>query len=358
VLALSWYFPGPDKTRGWNSPAPASLSKDPARLLQQLDGVWDGASPELIREIETAAGSNEVLIRQAGAEALGRLGRPSSLPVLIAMLGDPSKLVQRTAAWSVRQVYSRHPQARVAPLLAALSSADARVRWAAMRVFARHFATLARRDGVIGALEQLANDPVIPVRMDAIRALWQAWFWNADPRLRGQIEDTVIAALGEPQHPWIAENLNAALYNLADENIRYLYNNWVPLLAREEDRERAIRGRLAIEAQLADKIARVLESGPDRQKKGVLTALGDLPLRRGDIYDLGADLSRPEPIVYSRIGNDIEQIAFFGPSAEKLAHALLPLLDSRDPELRTLDGLQDGGPRGRRSWAGSGQSTG
>ena len=336
VLALSWYFPGPDKNKGWNSPAPASLSKDPAALLKELDAVWDGASPELIAQIETAAHSNDALIRQASAEALGRLGRPSSLPVLIGLLGDPSKLVQRTAAWSVRQVYSRHVQAAVPPFLAALSSADARVRWGATRVFARHFATMARRDGVIGALEKLANDPVIPVQMDAIRALWQAWFWNADPRLRGEIEDTVIAALDKPQHPWIAENLNAALYNLADENIRYLYNNWVPLLPREQDRERAIRGRLAIEAQLADKIARVLETGPDRQKKAVLTALGDLPLRRGDIYDLSADISQPAPIVYSRIGNDIEQIAFFGPSAEKIAHALLPLLDSQDAELRRL----------------------
>ena len=43
------------------------------------------------------------------------------------------------------------------------------------------------------------------------------------------------------------------------------------------------------------------------------------PLRRGDVYDLGADLSKNGPLVYSRIGNDIEQIAFFGPSADQLA---------------------------------------
>lgn len=134
----------------------------------------------------------------------------------------------------------------------------------------------------------------------------------------------------------MTENLKAALYNLADENIRYLYNNWVPLLGSEQDRERAIRGRLGIEAQLADRIATVLETGPDMQKKNVLAALGDLPLRRGDIYDLSADLSKPGPVVYSRIGNDIEQIAFFGQSAERISRALLPLIDSSDPEMRHL----------------------
>jgi hypothetical protein len=40
--------------------------------------------------------------------------------------------------------------------------------------------------------------------------------------------------------------------------------------------------------------------------------------------------------VYSRIGNDIEQIAFFGSSAAVLSRALLPLLDAPDPELQTL----------------------
>jgi hypothetical protein len=172
--------------------------------------------------------------------------------------------------------------------------------------------------------------------MDAIKALWQSWFWNPDPAVRGRIEDLVLVSMVEPQHPWIAENLSEALYNLADENIRYLYNNWVPLLARDQDRERAIRGRLDVEAQLAGKIAGVLETGPDTQKKKVLASLADLTLRRGDVYDLSADLSKTSPLVYSRIGNDIEQIAFFGSSADRIAKSLLPLLDSPDPEVRRL----------------------
>jgi hypothetical protein len=304
--------------------------------LADLDKVWDGASPALLHEIEAATKSNDVLIRQAAGEALGRLARESSVATLTALLGDPSKLVQRTAAWSLRQIYGRHDDTAGAPLLSAMTSSDARVRWGATRVFAHHFSVLARRGEMIAALEKLSSDPVIPVRMDAVKALWQGWFWNADPAVRGGIEDTVLASMAQPQHAWVSQNLGDALYNLADENIRYLYNNWVPLLGKEQDRERAIRGRLTIEAQLADKVARVLETGPDVQKKRALAALGDLALRRGDVYDLSADLSRPAPLVYSRLGNDIEQIAFFGPSADRLAKALMPLIDSADPEMKEL----------------------
>jgi len=142
--------------------------------------------------------------------------------------------------------------------------------------------------------------------------------------------------MAKPQPPWIESNLRDAVYNMADENIRYLYNNWIPLLARQEDRDRAINGRLAVEARLAGKFATVLESGPGVQKKALLRALNEFPLRRGDIYDLEADLNKNAPPVYNRIGNDIEQIVFFGDSAARMARAIRPLLDASDPEMRRL----------------------
>src|SRR5205823_2387829 len=102
---------------------------------------------------------------------------------------------------------------------------------------------------------------------------------------------------------------------------------------RESDREQAIRGRLNVESRLADKFAHVLTHGPDLQKQQLLAALTEFPLRRGDVYDLDSDLQKKAPPVYNRIGNDIEQIAFFGESRDKLAGALLPLLES--PDVRT-----------------------
>jgi hypothetical protein len=245
-------------------------------------------------------------------------------------------MVQRTAAWAVRQTYSRHEETPSSDLLAALQSPDDRMRWGATRVFAQHFSTLARRPEMAAALLKLNGDPAVSVRMMAIKGSWQLWFWTPDATVKSNIEDALLAQMTKPQEPWIESNLHDAIYNLADENIRYLYNNWVPLLGQEADRERAIRGRLAIEAQLANKFAAVLDSGSDQEKKELLHFLTEFPLRRADVYDLNANLDTVAPPRYNRIGNDIEQIAFFGQSAEHFAHSLRPLFDSADPETRRL----------------------
>ena len=91
-----------------------------------------------------------------------------------------------------------------------------------------------------------------------------------------------------------------------------------------------------MEARLADKFAAILERGSDQQKKQLLMALDEFPLRRGDTYDLSADLSKPDPPVYNRIGNDIEQVVFFGQSADRISRALLPLFDAPEPRMRQL----------------------
>jgi hypothetical protein len=333
VLALSAYFPKDGRAKGWNSPKIDELSADPAQLLQQLDEVWDAPSPAVLKQIVEAARSNDALIRQAAVEALGRLGHaPDS-----RLLGDSSKMVQRTAAWAMRQAHVRRENLPVTDLAEALTSDDDRTRWGATRIFAAHFSALAKHGELARALGRLATSEIVPlIRMDAVKGLWQFWFWSADANTKSAIEDTLIAALAKPQHPWIEQNLHHAAYNLADENIRYLYNNWVPLLGQEQDRHTVIRGRLAVEEQLAAKFAKVLESGSEQHKKQLLQALTELPLRRGDVYDLEADMSKMPPPTYNRIGNDTEQIAFFGESADRFARALEPLLDSPDPEMRTL----------------------
>jgi hypothetical protein len=203
-------------------------------------------------------------------------------------------------------------------------------------VFAQHFAAIARRPEFGAVLAKRVADPVTSVRMQAVKGLWQFWYWTADTATRELIEDTLLAAMGQPQPAWVESNLEDAVYNLADENIRYLYNNWVALLPSAEDRDRAVRGRLAVESRLARKFAAVLVDAPAPQKKRLLRALTEFPLRRGDIYDPEADIAAPAPPVYNRIGNDIEQIAFFGESGARIARALSPLLDGPDAEMRRL----------------------
>jgi hypothetical protein len=331
VLALSAYFPE-KRAKGWNAPPPERIPDDPAEALKALNRVWDTPPAAVKKQIEAAAQSPDAMVRQAAVEALGRLGAFHDT----RLLGDPSKMVQRTAAWALRQSYSRRPETPSSELAGALASADDRTRWGATRVFAQHFAALARRPEMARALGKAAADPVATVRMQAVKGLWQLWFWTPDAETKGAIEDTLIASLASPQPEWVASNLRDAVYNLADENIRYLYNNWVALLPRSEDRERAIRGRLAVESRLAGKFAKALEGGSPAQQKALLRALTEFPLRRGDIYDAESDLTMVAPPVYNRIGNDIEQIAFFGESADRLASSIAPLVGSPDPETRRL----------------------
>ncbi|MCW5965968.1 MAG: hypothetical protein KIT83_18155 [Bryobacterales bacterium] len=334
VLALSAYYPNGPRARGWDATPPERLATNPTTLLRQLDEVWSEGSPALLQDIHEAAESNDALIRQAAIEALGRLAiapRPEAL-------GDPSKLVQRTAAWATRQALTRNGAAPRAALQASLASSDDRIRWGAVRAFHTHLKVLAEEQLFADALLARMEDPVPSIRMEAAKALWQLWFWNASDAVRSPIEDAFLARLGKETHPWVQQNLRHGIYNLADENIRYLYNNWVPGLARQEDRDRVIRGRLRVEARLAAKFAQTLESGSSNARKELLRALTEYPLRRADIYDLQADLAHPAPPVYNRIGNDVEQITFFGPSAERFAQALSPLLDETDPEMRRLAG--------------------
>jgi HEAT repeats/Squalene-hopene cyclase C-terminal domain len=336
VLALSSYFPVSEHKKGWDSRAPAQLARDPAELLRDLDKVWDQPTPALLAQIKEAAESNDALVRQQAAETLGRIASPSTLDWLVRLLGDPSKLVQRTAAWAIRQTYSRHDDISPDALVSALGSKNDRVRWGATRVFATHFAGLARRSEFARPLIALTGDPVPTIRMQALKGLWQFWFWSPDEEVKSQIEDAFLSAMAKPQHPWVERNLREGIYNLADENIRYLYNNWVPLLAQQQDRTRAIEGRLAVEARLAGKFSAVLENGSDLQRRVLLTGLTEYHLRRADVYDMSADHSRPAPAVYNRIGNDTEQIVFFGKSNDRFARALRPLIDSPDPELSKL----------------------
>jgi hypothetical protein len=336
ILALSAYFPECGRAKGWNSIQPDTFSKNPVRLLDQLDKIWDHPSAQVLKQIEQTAGSNDVLLRQGAVEALGRLALPETASLLAKRLGDESKLVQRTAAWALRQIYSRHEQTDASYLIPALSSQDERTRWGATRVFAQHFAALARRPEMLETLLKRIKDSDIVVRMQAIKGLWQGWFWIADEGVKGRIEDALLVGMDRPQHVWVAQNLREGMYNLADENIRYLYNNWVPLLGRDADRKQAIEGRLRVESRLAEKFAAVLERGSNLQKEQLLMALDEFPLRRGDTYDLSADISKPGPPVYNRIGNDIEQIVFFGPSADRISRALLPLLDAPEASMRQL----------------------
>lgn len=331
VMALSSFYKGAAK----KPEPPRRLDRrDPVALLGEMDDIWQAPSRGVIAEIEQAARSNDALVRQQAAEALGRIAHAPAAPLLKALLGDDNKMVQRTAAWALRQIITRKGQG-AAEIERALADRDDRTRWGATRVFATHFSHVVDRVN-LEPLAALVTDPVPAIRMQAIKGLWQWWFWDARRESRDRIENTILDAMAEPQHPWVERNLREAIYNIGDENIRYLYNNWVPLLANNEIRDRAVKGRLAVEAATAEKFARVLESGSDHQKKVLLAGLTEFHLRRADSYQAAnpETLKQQGRARYVRIGNDVEQIVFHGSSADRMAKALMPLVESQDLELR------------------------
>jgi HEAT repeat protein len=346
VLALSAFYKGPAPAGGkagdsGNARAAMARKRTSPTLppdhagaaLEWMDSIWRLPSDTDLQRVERAARSNDALVRQQAAECLGRLAYAPAVPLLGSLLGDESKMVQRTAAWALRQIISRRREG-AREVEEALSARNERIRWGATRVFATHFSYVVDQVHP-DPLLALLYDPSPVIRMQAIKGLWQWWFWDARGESRSRIEDAILSAMAEPQHPWVERNLREAAYNIADENVRYLYNNWVALLPKNALRDRAVRGRLAVEQELAEKFARVLETGGDRQKKILLAGLGQFPLRRADSYPLNAQLVRKEEgLKYTRIGNDIEQILFLGRSADRMAQVLLPLIQSSDPEMR------------------------
>lgn len=331
VLALSAYYPQQPEANRYSA-APTG----PIQTLEALNGIWTTPEAARLREIEALTTVPEPLFRAQALETLGRLGRADSLPVIAARMDDPSKLVMRAAAWAMRQLYSRRPELATSTLTTLLQSPNERERWSATRVFATHAAALAKRPELAPLLAKRITDNNPAVAIQASKAAWQYWFWTPALPSREVIEDAFLAAMEKPQHPWLERNLKEAVYNLADENIRYLYNNWVPGLAKPEDREKVIRGRLAVEDRLATKFAKALESGNPQLVKVLLAGLSEFELRRGDVYDPTADRTTPFNGVYNRIGNDVEQIVFFGAANGRMAKALAPHLKSEDPEIRRL----------------------
>ncbi len=334
VLALSAYYPRGEAKKGWGSTS-GELAEGGERLLEGLDAIWDRPGGTVLERVRSIAKSGDVMARQMAVEVLGRLALVEDLGLLGGALGDGSKLVQRTAAWGMRQVLSRRGQGNEV-LLEALKSRDARKAWGATRVFATHFRELARDGRMAEGLIGQTTNARAAVAMQAWKGLWQMWFWSPEDGVKDRIENAFLEALTKPQHAWVERNVREGLYNLGDENIRYMYNNWVPLMAHEADRERVVRGRLKHEARLAEKYARFLEREKDGNRKRLLAGLTEFHLRRADTYDLKADPQAVAPAVYNRIGNDIEQTVFFGEANTRLAAALEPLVESADEELRRL----------------------
>ncbi|SIO43394.1 HEAT repeat-containing protein [Singulisphaera sp. GP187] len=335
LLALSRIYPG-HGTKGWNGPLgpqPATLRVDSSsRLLRDLERIWESPTLAVREALITQLGDERPLVRLAACETLGRVGDESALAGLVARLGDESKAVQRAAAEALRSIGNRlnanqrpgetPAQTRfVSVLKQALGSADDRTRRGATRIFAAHFRDLSQELSLADALLERLDDSDPVVQLQAIKGAWRWWYWQADSALRNRIEDQLIARLSTPRHPWVRRNLIEALYIIGDENIRYLYTNWVPALATHERRDIATEAQHATSNRLGDKYVAVLDHGNALQRDGVLRAISEFHER---------------PVLGGRIGNDLEPLLVYGDAQARVSTALIGQMADPAPTIRRL----------------------
>lgn len=393
VMALSTLYPGPGNTKnrgsdlsskenrgsgspnnaGWGAAFPEPPNKLHTRyldeLLAQLDQYWTNPGENVLRQIRSVVAENpHPLGREAAASALGRVGDAGAVPVLVKALGDPTKVVQRAAAWALREIAVRRGAGR-AELAAALRSPDSRVRWGSTRLFNQHFRDLTGSDALLDALAANLDHPAAQVRFHAASALWRWHYWQVDHEgRRGKILEALAARMGRETDPIVRRALLESVYNVLDENVGYL-QAWVRATARDEDRRKIREGFEAVARQQAQILARALQSGNRLAREGLLTALWDFHIRHFGVPDKSAltinlpavftqyvpgvpDLHRPgyeyppyrEAAAFryspangfqqTRIGNDSELIYFFSSTGPKLEQALLACLRGADSEMK------------------------
>ena len=379
VMALSTLYPGTTKAKNWDAayaPPPTVLVKDDLPLLlQQLDQFWDLAPEPVLRQIRSVlTNSDQPLVREAAARALGHMADPGALPALIKGLGDPTKMVQSSAGYALRMVLSRRQEA--APegrkmLAAALGSSDPRTRWGAARVFNQHFRELTSDPELLAALEHTLNDPVPYVRFEAAGGVWRWYYWQVDkPAVRRGTLEALATRLNTETNAMVRRGLQESIYDLLDENTGYL-GAWVRASSKDEDKDRITTGYEDVVRDQAQVLAKILREGTPLGRQGILTALWDFHIRHYALPDLKADtvsiglpavltkyitgvpdLHRPgyeyppyrEAVDFkydvhngffqTRIGNDSDLIHFFKSSGPELEDALMACLNGADDDMK------------------------
>ncbi len=371
VMALSTLYPGAARAKDWDAaypPPPTHLvSDDLPLLLTELDQFWDLAPEPALRQIRhVLSTSDQPLAREAAARALGHMADPGALPVLTKALGDPTKMVQCTAAWAIRMIISRRPEAAENgrnELASALRSPDARIRWGATRVFNQHFKWLTGDPKLLQALVADLDDPAPFVRFQAASGLWRWYYWQVDQRqARSSILEAVSLRLGAEPDPMVRRGLQESLYDMLDENTGYMAA-WIKTASTQADKDRIEDGYEAVVHDQAQVLARVIQKASPQGKETILNALWDFhvrhyalpPMKDGTVsiglpavltryVDGVPDLHKPgyeyppyrETVDFkydvhngfyqTRVGNDSDLIHFYPSSGPELERALIDCL--------------------------------
>lgn len=374
VMALSTLYPGATSAKDWDAAYPPPTrhlaTDDLPLLLTQLDQYWDLAPEPVLQQIRHVLGtSDQPLAREAAARALGHMADSGALPVLTKALGDHAKMVQCTAAWAIRMIISRRPNAAASGrmlLTSALRSSSARTRWGAARVFNQHFKSLTGDPNLLQALTADLDDPAPFVRFQAASGLWRWYYWQVDqPQVRNQILEALATRLSTEPDAMVRRGLQESVYDVLDENTGYMAA-WIKAAATPADKDRIEDGYEAVVREQAQVLARVIQKAAPAGREAILNALWDFhvrhyalpPVKDGTVsiglpavltkYVEGVpDLHRPgyeyppyrETVDFrydvhngffqTRVGNDSDLIHFYPSSGAELEQALIECL--RDP---------------------------
>ena len=260
--------------------------------------------------------------------ALGRLGDPSAVDGLWSVrLGDPSKIVWRAAAWSLRRLGNRG--IGVEAIQGVLDSPDPATRRGAARIFAYQFPGMDGRVDLADRLISLTADPDLWTRLQALRSLRQWFYRTADDGLRGRIVAAYLARMAEPDEPVVRKALSEGMYILLDENLGggvSLGKNLATL--PEKSRRKALAGREKVERDvLLGPILAALESGNDLQREALVRSFD------GSFFRGRGFARRPTGMI--DVGNDREFGFLYDPPTDVLDRTFAALFGSAaSPEFR------------------------
>ena len=283
------------QSSGWNVgfPAPPSdfNNQNVLATLQALDRHWDRPSDDTAAAIRDLLDSKHVLVRYQAAVALGRFADTGAIDPLARRLGDPSKIVQRAAAWALRQIASRKPERarnRWPPSVAPCARRTPEPA-GAPRASSTSISNTSPKTGSSAASSSAwpGTSPFPAVQMQALQGLYQWWFWDRDVEHKKEIEIALVNGLGREAHPWVRRNFIEAYYNVMDDNVRYLYSSWIVRVKREQDREAIKRGHRANMREQAARFHKAVLEGDELRRDGMLRSLYSHVLRQGS-----GDLSR------------------------------------------------------------------
>jgi HEAT repeat protein len=326
VMALAEAFPRPGAPcRGWGNrdEGPARLPRTDSVIhtLDDLENLWDvpaADQPRFAHGITPLLDDPEPLVRAAAAACLGRLRREESAAPMARKLDDPSKIVWRAAACALRRL-GNQGLGRAA-IKGALNSSNPRIRRGAARVFAYQFYGMDHENELAERLIELARDPDLWTRLQALKTLRQWFYRTGDTVLQRRIVDTYLARMGQEDAPVVRRSLSEGLYIMLDENLGggvSLQKNLAELPAAM--RSRILDARRFLERDvLLTPVLSALERGNDRKRAGVLAAF-DGSFFKGRFY-----ARQPQAMI--DVGNDREFGFLYEPPLQSIETTFARLL--------------------------------